>query len=175
MVLRTIISVNQLSVDGAVAEMCDELACGISGCSESTGYLVDQNNSEAMVMPTELSTTSKTPRTNDTVQGNLLRDYVRKLANLPNHLQLIKLCSNAGIVKTAAKGPYFTTLDDAELDQLGGLMSRVYFTSRQRSIQSGWMDPWEHKDRSSFGGGSQSPSKRAHDRVFCLVMELVPG
>ena len=37
---------------------------------------------------TELSTTNKTPRTNDNVQGNLLHDYEQKFANLPDHLQL---------------------------------------------------------------------------------------
>ena len=44
LVLRTIISVNQLSIYGAVADMCDELTCRISGCSESTGKLVAQKN-----------------------------------------------------------------------------------------------------------------------------------
>ena len=57
-VLRTIVSVNQPSVHGAVAEMCDELTCTISGCSESTGKLLAQNNSDTMVTPTELSTTN---------------------------------------------------------------------------------------------------------------------
>ena len=104
LVLRTIISVNQLSNNGAVADMCDELACRISDCSESTGKLVAQNNSETMVMPTELSTTNKTPRTNETAQGDLLHDYEQKFANLPDHLQLIKLCSNVGITKTVARG-----------------------------------------------------------------------
>ena len=52
-VLGTIISVNQLSIYGAVADMCDELAWRISGCSESTGKLVAQNNSETTVMPAE--------------------------------------------------------------------------------------------------------------------------
>ena len=85
-VLRTITSVNQLSVYGAVTDMCDELAWRISGCSESTGNLCAQNNSETMVMPIELSTTNNTRRTNETVQGNLLRDYERKFANLPDHL-----------------------------------------------------------------------------------------
>ena len=65
--LRTIISVNQLSVYGAVADMCDELASRISGCSESTEKLVAQNNSETMVRSTELSTTNKTSRINETV------------------------------------------------------------------------------------------------------------
>ena len=72
LVLRTIISLNQISIYGAVADMCDELACRILDCSESTGKLVAQNNSETLVMPTDLSTTNKTPRTNDKVQGNLL-------------------------------------------------------------------------------------------------------
>ena len=112
-VLRTIVSVNQLSVYGAAADMC---------------------------MPTDLSTTNETPRTNETQQGNLLHDDKRKFANLPEHFQLIKLCSNAGIVKTAAAGQNFMTFDDAELEKLGGgeeargkrgFMSRVHFTSRQ--------------------------------------------
>ena len=153
--LRTIFSVNQLSIYGAVANMCDELACRISACSESTGKLVAQNNSETMVMPTEFSTTNKTPRTNDKVQGNLLHDYERKFANLP----LIKLCSNAGITKTVAKGQYFTTLDDAELDKLGGSCRESIFPRDSAAIQSERVDPWEHEDRSSFGGGGQSPSR----------------
>ena len=44
LVLCTIISVNQLSTYGAVADMCDELVCTISGCSERTGDLVAQDN-----------------------------------------------------------------------------------------------------------------------------------
>ena len=85
MVLRTIISVNQLSIYGAVADMCDEVACRISGCSERT----------------ELTTTNKSPRTDDNVQGNLLHNCEQQFANLPDHLQLIKLCSNVGITTVA--------------------------------------------------------------------------
>ena len=76
-------------------------------------------------------------------------------------------------------GQYFTTLDDAELDTFWRsregegeeLMSSVYSTSRQRSIQSKRMDLWEHEDRSSFGGGSESPSRllRHRDHVRLLI------
>ena len=38
--LRTFISVNQLSVCGAVADMCEELAWEISKCSGDTERLV---------------------------------------------------------------------------------------------------------------------------------------
>ena len=119
-VLRTIISVNQLSIYRAAAVTCDELACRISDCSESTGKLVAQDNPETTVIPTELTTTNKSPRTDENVQGNLLHNCEQKFANLPFHLQLTKLCSNVGIAKTVARKKYFTTLDDAELEKLGG-------------------------------------------------------
>ena len=93
-VLRTIISVNQLSVYGAVADMCRELAWRISGCSERTGKLVAQDNPETTATPTELTTTTKSLRTDDNVEGNLLQNDEQKFTNLSEHLQLIKLCSN---------------------------------------------------------------------------------
>ena len=80
---------------------------------------------------------------------------------------LHKLCSNAGIGMSGAKGQYFTTLDDVELDKLGieWLMSRVHATSRRHIIQSERMDPWEDEDRSSSGGGSsQLPSRQSRTR-----------
>ena len=91
-------------------------------------------------MPTELSTTNKTPRTNEIVQGNLLHDCERKFANLPHHLQLIQLCSNVVIEKTVAKGQHFTTLDDAELDKLGSTC-REYTLPRDNAFSKvkGWI------------------------------------
>ena len=117
--LRTIISVNQLSIYGAVAGTWDELACRIFGCQEHTKETAAQENPESTVIPTELSTTNKTPRTNDK-SARKLHDYERKFGNLPDHLQLIELCSNVGITKTVARRQYFTNLDDAELDKVGG-------------------------------------------------------
>ena len=147
-VLRTIVSVNQLGVYGAVPDMCDELTWRISGCLRR---LVAEDNSETVVMPTDLSTTNETLRTNETLQGNLLHDYKRKFANLPGHFQLIKLCSNAGIVKTAAAGQYFMNIDDAELEKLGGreeggrgecvhVKSTLYIETTQRNthVQTEW-------------------------------------
>ena len=49
----------------------------------------------------------------------------KKSANLPYHLQLTKPCCNVGIAKTVARGQYFTTLDDAELDSLGGHVESI--------------------------------------------------
>ena len=86
-----------------------------------------------MVLPTELSATNKTPRTNETVQGILLHDYERTFASLPDRLQLIKLCSDVGIMKTVACGQYFMTLGDAELEKLSG-SCREYTLPRNNTL-----------------------------------------
>ena len=55
----------------------------------------------------------------------------------------------------------------------------VFFTSRQRSLQSERMDPWEHEDRSSFGISRQLPSRplrnRDHDQLFIWWWNLFLG
>ena len=85
-------------------------------------------------------TTSKSLRTDDKVQGHLLQNYEQKFANLPDHLQLTKLCSNVGITKTVARRQYLTTLDDAELDKLGG-SCREYTLPRDNAASEakGWI------------------------------------
>ena len=85
--LRTVISVNWLSVYGAVAQMCEELAWEMSKSSKSTGKPVAPNNQETMEMPPEVSTKDQISPTDARVQGDLLRENEQKLANLPEHLQ----------------------------------------------------------------------------------------
>ena len=73
-----------------------------------SGNLLLRTVQKTTVIPTDLSTTNTSPRTDDNVQGHLLQNYEQKIAHLPDHLQLIKLCSNVGITKTVASGQYFT-------------------------------------------------------------------
>ena len=54
------------------------------------------------------------------MQGDLLQEYERKFANLPDDLRLIRLCSETRFIKTVAEGQCIVTLDDAELAKLGG-------------------------------------------------------
>ena len=93
-----------------------------------------------MVMPSELSTTNQPPPTDERAQGDLLRDYEEKFANLPVHLELTKLCSNVGLANTAEKGQYFTTLGDAELDKLkGSCREHTLPRSDKPSQVKGWI------------------------------------
>ena len=131
-VLRTIVSVNQLSVYGAVADMCDKLASRISGCSASMERPFAKDKPEIMVAPTDLSTTTNPLLTNGQARGNLLREYKRKFANLPDDLRLIRFCSDAGFMNTVARGQNFVIIDEAGTGKIGlsWFMSRVHITSR---------------------------------------------
>ena len=91
LVLRTIISINQLSISGHVRRTgwqnlfslfrkCRETCCS----KQFGGQLECQHNCQQ-------STKRFGPRT---VQGHLLLDYKQKAANFPDHLHLTRLCSN---------------------------------------------------------------------------------
>ena len=83
MILCTVISVSQLSVYGAVPEMCEELAWEVAKCSKDTEKSVAPENLETMVTPPEVSTTVLRPMQEN--RENLLLEYEQKFANLPEH------------------------------------------------------------------------------------------
>ena len=76
---RTGISVNQLSVYGAVADLCGELA----GDSRGTGKPAANEDLKSMLIPTEFPTAKPVSQADAEVQGNLLREYEQKFAELP--------------------------------------------------------------------------------------------
>ena len=90
--VRPIISVNQLSVYGAVADLCGKLARD----SPSARKPAATGNLESMVFPAEFLTANPIAQTDAEVQGNFLREYDQKFAELPEQEKLTKLCSIAG-------------------------------------------------------------------------------
>ena len=72
LILRTIISVNQLSIYGAAADLCKEF----SKASEVAAKLAANEDLETMGIPTELLVAD--PHTNVELQGTLLRHYEHK-------------------------------------------------------------------------------------------------
>ena len=122
-VLRTIISVNQLSICGAVADMCDELARRVSDCSERTGELVAL---------TELMTTNKSPRTDENMQGNLLHNYEQKFANLSIDQTMLQCRYH----EDRGQGTVLHEPRRCRTGHIGRLMSRAYSSSRRQIIQN---------------------------------------
>ena len=106
LILRTLIFVSQLSMYGAAADLCKELArdssAGKPAADESLG---------SMVIPTEFLTACTVSQTDADVQGNLLRETSRNSQN-PEQQKLTKLCSNAGFSKNTDKRQFFITPDE---------------------------------------------------------------
>ena len=133
LLLCTIISANQLSVFGAVADLCRELSKDSMASEKPEAY----DHLETVEIPTEPPTPDS--HTDEHPQGNLLQDYDRKFEQLTYHQKLSKLCSDAGL-KTVERVQFFITLY-AEEGQLMQHLCREYTVPRndERTRARGWI------------------------------------
>ena len=76
------ISVNQRSLHGAVADLCEELASSISDFPKNTGRPVAQEKPDTMVSPTDSVPMTNPLLTRDRAQGDLLREHKQKIEDL---------------------------------------------------------------------------------------------
>ena len=111
LLLRTVISANQLSVFGATADFCNEVPKGI----RAPGKLGAPAHLEKMEISTDLSVAEKS--TKSVKRGNLVLEYVRKIEQLSKDHKLSKQCSDAGL-KLVEQGRYLETLDTEEGQQM---------------------------------------------------------
>ena len=133
LILRTIISVNQLSINGAVPDVCKEL----SKDSEVAGKPAANEDLEPKEIPTELPIAD--PHTNAELQGNLLQDYEHKFEQLPVDQKLPKPCSDAGL-KMVAKGQFFITHEEEGPDEMKNLCRECKLPrSEEASRVGGWI------------------------------------
>ena len=105
--LRTKISVNQLSIYGAVSDLCDEH----SACQARTERPVLAGQSDPLFEPARLLITTPAPSTEVPAQEDLLQKKKERVERLSQHDRLIKICTNAGFLTTVAAGQYFMTKD----------------------------------------------------------------
>ena len=111
LLLRTVISANQLSVFGAMADPCNELPKDL----RAPGKPAAPDHLEAMEIPTRPS--AEETQTYAQQRGNQVREYGRKFEQLSEEQKLSKLCSDAGL-KLVEQGQYFYTLDTEEGQQM---------------------------------------------------------
>ena len=107
LILRTVMSANQLSICGAVADICSEVSKDTMASGKPEAHAA-QDPWETMEIPTEPPTAD--PQTDEQRQGNLLQEYEQQFEQLLDAQKLSKLCSNAGL-KTVEREQYFITLD----------------------------------------------------------------
>ena len=104
-VFRTIISVNQFSIYGAVSDVCEEY----STCQTSTGRPVEAEQSDPLFAPANLLIMTPRPSIEIPAQENLLQKYKERVERLPQPDRVIKICTDAGFLKTVEVGQYFMT------------------------------------------------------------------
>ena len=136
-IFRIILSVNQLSLYGAIAERCEEY----ESLHEGTGRPVVGGQSSSSfvlsVIKTEVLLDCDDPANKDL----LLQQYGERLEKLSQQDKLSKFCMDAGLLTVIEIGQYFMTKDTAEFSQFRAVACREYTLPRdeEASQPKGWI------------------------------------
>ena len=112
-VFSTMISVNQLSIFGAVSDLCDDY----SACQARTVRPVLARQSDPLFEPASLLMTTPTPSIDDPVEEALLQKYQERVERPSQQKRVIKIYTDAGFLTTVEVGQYFMTKDTEEFSQ----------------------------------------------------------
>ena len=110
-VVRTITSVNQLSLYGAVAEMCEDSESHLAGRP-----VVGEQSSSSFV-PNVINTNVPLNNDDPTHKELLLQRYGERIEKLSQQDKLSKFCTDAGFLTFVEVGQYFMTKDTVEFLQ----------------------------------------------------------
>ena len=104
-VSRTTISVNQLSIYGAVSDLCDEYRT----CQARTGRPVLAGQSVPLFDPASLLMTTPILSTEVPAQEDILQKNKERAERLSQQKRVIKICTDAGFLTTVEVGQHFMT------------------------------------------------------------------
>ena len=145
-VFRTIISVNQFSIYGAVSSVCDEY----STCQVRTGRPVR----------TEQSVTTPTPSIEIPAKENLLQKHKERVEKLQQPDRLIKIRTDAGFLKTAEAGQHSITKHTDEFSQFTETVACREYTLPRDAKSPERLDSREHQ---------KLTRNRSHNQFTCKV------
>ena len=137
-VFRTVVSVNQLSIYGAVSDLCEEY----KSCHVRTGRLVSARQSDPLFVSTSSLMKTPTLSTDDPAQEDLLQKYQERVERLSQRNRVIGFCTDAGFLTTVDVGQYFMTKDTEEFSQFTeSVACREYTLPRDEksSDPKGWI------------------------------------
>ena len=90
---------------GAVSDLCDEY----SACQTRTNRLVLTGQFDPLFEPAKILIMTPRPSAEILAQENLLQKYKERVERLPQQDRVIKICTDAGFLKTVEVGQYFMT------------------------------------------------------------------
>ena len=135
---RTITFVNQLNLDGAVAEMCEEY----ESFHDRTVKPVLGGQSSSSFVPSVIKTNVLLDNDDRAHKELLLQRYGERIERLSQQDRLSKFCMDAGFLNVAEIGQYFMTKDIAEFSQFTDAVAcREYTLPRdeETSEPKGWI------------------------------------
>ena len=134
-IFRIIVSVNQLSLYGAAAEMCEEYET----LHDRTVHPVVRGQSSSSFVPSVIKTEVLL---DDLAHKDLLlQQYGERIEKLSQQDKLSKFCMDAGFLTDVEIGQYFMTKDTAEFSQFRAAVCREYTLPRdeETSEPKGWI------------------------------------
>ena len=124
---RIIVSANQLSLHGAVAEMCEEYES-----FHDRSVRLDEVMGQSIVL-SEIKTEVPLEDDDPAYQNFLLQQYEERIERLSQQDKLSKFCMDAGFLSVVEIGQYFMTKDTGE--QFHAVACREYTLPRRRDVR----------------------------------------
>ena len=143
LLLRMVISANQLSDYGATAHLCNESPKDL----RAPGKPAAPDHLETMEIPTRFS--AEATQTNAQQQGDLVQEYERNFEHLSEDQKLPKLSSDAGL-KLVETGQYFYALDTKEGQQMQHLCREYTMLRNEKRDSYKRMGSQEYENRPSL-------------------------
>ena len=125
-IFRIILSVSQLSLYGAVAEMCEEYET----LHERKGKPVVRGQSSSSFVPSMIKTDVLLESDDRAHKDLLLLQYEERIEKLSQQDKLSKFCTDAGFLNVVEIGQYFMTKGTAEFSQFYAVACREYTLPR---------------------------------------------
>ena len=136
-IFRILVSANQLSLYGAVVEICEES----ESIHERTGRPVVRGASSSSLVLSEIKTEVPLDGDDPINQDLLLQQYGERIEKLSQQDKLSKFYMDAGFLNVVEIGQYFRTKDTADLSQFHAVACREYTLPREEeaSQPKGWI------------------------------------
>ena len=124
-IVRIIIAVNQLSVYGAVAAICEEFENHQDGSGEPE-ILMGQS-----IVLGEVKAEVPLQNENPLNHQILWQQYIERIESLSPENKLSKFCKEAGFMRVVEVGQYFVTRDTSDFSTISfSGLSRIHSSSR---------------------------------------------
>ena len=137
-IFRMIVSANQLSLYGAVAEICEQY----ESFHDRTGRPDVMGQSRSSLVPSVIKTEVPLDSDDPANQNLLLHQYGERIEKLSQQDKLSKFCMDARFLNVVENGQYFTTKDTGEFSQFRDAVACREYTLPQEDGTSqprGWI------------------------------------